>query len=88
MMHLTATLMAWLATAASSSSTASLSTPYDSCSGYTVSHVVEDGAKITADLDPIGDGCAVHGPDLSHLKLLVEYQGGELPFLWMHISSN
>lgn len=46
----------------------------DECQGYSVSNVVEEPFKVQADLDLIGQGCSVYGPDVAQLKLLVEYQ--------------
>lgn len=47
-----------------------------SCLGYNVSHVVDDGFKVEARLDLVGDGCGVYGPDVALLTMKVEYQGG------------
>ncbi|KAB5540560.1 alpha-glucosidase [Coniochaeta sp. 2T2.1] len=42
---------------------------YNACGGYSVT-----SNTIHADLDIIGTGCASYGPDVLHLKLIVEYQ--------------
>ncbi|KAB5576591.1 alpha-glucosidase [Coniochaeta sp. 2T2.1] len=47
---------------------------YDACGGYFVKRLVKTANTIHADLDIIGTGCASYGPDISHLKLIVEYQ--------------
>lgn len=48
--------------------------PYSACNGYSVSNVIKTPRNIQADLDLIGSGCGVYGPDIVHLKLTVEYQ--------------
>ncbi|KAI9149513.1 putative alpha/beta-glucosidase agdC [Paramyrothecium foliicola] len=47
---------------------------YSACRGYTVQNVVQGKWKLEADLDLVGNGCAIFGPDVPLLKLLVEYQ--------------
>ncbi|KEY68038.1 hypothetical protein S7711_06950 [Stachybotrys chartarum IBT 7711] len=44
------------------------------CRGYSVSSLTQGKWSLEADLDIIGDGCEVYGPDVAKLKLLVEYQ--------------
>lgn len=46
------------------------------CQGYSVSSLTQGKWSLEADLDIIGDGCEVYGPDVAKLKLLVEYQTG------------
>jgi alpha-glucosidase len=50
----------------------------DECPGYKASKVVETKAGLTADLTLAGDACNAYGQDLKDLKLVVEYQTGEL----------
>lgn len=50
----------------------------DSCWKYTVSDVIEKGARIEAKLDLAGEECGHYGTDVAHLKLFVEYQDGGL----------
>lgn len=54
----------------------SVSPSIDDCKGYSVSNIIEEPFKVQADLDLIGDGCGVYGPDVAKLKVLVEYQTG------------
>jgi hypothetical protein len=49
----------------------------EACAGYNVSHVQQHGSRIKAQLDLVGAGCGVCGPDVAHLKLSVEYETGE-----------
>ncbi|KAF1957917.1 hypothetical protein CC80DRAFT_36685 [Byssothecium circinans] len=46
----------------------------DSCPGYTVRNVQDDGARVTADLTLAGAACDVYGTDLVDLKLEVVYE--------------
>lgn len=48
----------------------------DDCHGYSLSGVTETHSSITADLDLIGTGCGIYGPDIPKLSLTVEYQTG------------
>lgn len=48
-----------------------------SCDGYSVTRVAETNKGIEAHLDLIGVGCAVYGPDVPKLKLLVEHETGK-----------
>jgi alpha-glucosidase len=48
----------------------------DACHGYAASNIVDIPRGIQADLDLIGDGCRVHGPDVSELRLVVQYESG------------
>lgn len=48
------------------------------CLGYSASHVLQSSNGLVADLTLIGSPCNIYGDDLKHLKLQVEYQGGEL----------
>lgn len=52
-----------------------------SCDGYSVTKVTETDNGIEAHLDLIGKGCAVYGPDVPKLKLLVEHETSEPLFL-------
>jgi alpha-glucosidase len=47
---------------------------YTACEGYSVTNIFQAAHTFQADLDLIGAGCAVYGPDITHLKLTVEYQ--------------
>jgi alpha-glucosidase len=49
----------------------------EACAGYNVSHVQQHGSRVKARLDLVGAGCGVYGPDVAHLKLLVEYETGK-----------
>lgn len=51
----------------------------DDCPGYTLRNVAESDSQITGDLILAGSACNTYGEDLSHLKLLVEYQTGRSP---------
>ncbi|KAH7318236.1 glycosyl hydrolases family 31-domain-containing protein [Stachybotrys elegans] len=44
------------------------------CEGYQVTSVNKGKWSLEANLDMIGSGCGVYGPDIPKLKLLVEYQ--------------
>jgi alpha-glucosidase len=46
------------------------------CAGYAVKHVASTATSLTATLQ-LAKPCNVYGPDISDLKLLVEYQTGE-----------
>lgn len=46
----------------------------DNCPGYTLRNVAESDSQITGDLILAGSACNTYGEDLTHLKLLVEYQ--------------
>ncbi len=47
------------------------------CEGYSLGHVTKTPTSIEADLDLIGSGCGIYGPDIPKLSLLVEYQAGQ-----------
>lgn len=47
------------------------------CQGYSASNVVKHDRGLTADLDLIGEGCRIYGPDLPKLRLTVEYETGK-----------
>jgi alpha-glucosidase len=47
---------------------------YSSCQGYSVRKLVQTKRRVEADLELIGSGCEVYGPDVPQLKLLVEWQ--------------
>lgn len=49
----------------------------DSCKGYSTSNVVETARGLKADLNLIGKGCELYGPDVSELRLVVEYENGQ-----------
>lgn len=44
------------------------------CKGYALSNVLDEGWRIVGDLDLIGDGCALCGPDVARLTLIAEYE--------------
>lgn len=50
----------------------------DSCPGYIASNLVQSDTAFTADLKLAGPPCNVYGQDLADLRLVVEYQTGEL----------
>jgi alpha-glucosidase len=53
----------------------------EQCPGYVASNVQYSNDKVvSADLSLAGTACNVYGADLVDLKLLVEYQTGELSF--------
>jgi alpha-glucosidase len=47
---------------------------HSTCGGYSVSNVAKTVNTIHADLDLIGTGCTIYGPDIARLRLAVEYQ--------------
>lgn len=51
----------------------------EDCPGYTATNVFETATGLTADLSLAGEACNAYGYDLGSLKLLVEYQTGNLP---------
>jgi alpha-glucosidase len=55
---------------------AAQSTPValDSCPGYTATNVHQSGSTLTADLTLAGPACNAYGPDVTNLKLQVEYE--------------
>jgi alpha-glucosidase len=54
----------------------------DDCSGYKATNVIQGDSYLQADLTLAGTACNVFGDDLPHLRLLVEYQTGNIsPFL-------
>jgi alpha-glucosidase len=46
----------------------------DSCPGYSAKNVKQTSSTLTADLVLAGTACNVYGPDLTSLKLQVEYE--------------
>lgn len=50
----------------------------ENCPGYFAENIKRTKATITADLTLNGDACNVYGEDIASLKLLVEYQTGQL----------
>jgi alpha-glucosidase len=57
----------------------------EQCQGYAVSNVKSTARRLDADLDLIGDGCGIYGPDIAQLRLSVEYQTGKHPRRWLRI---
>ena len=51
-----------------------------SCPGYIASNIVSTDSTLTADLTLRGTACDVYGTDLTDLKLVVEYQTGDLKY--------
>lgn len=47
------------------------------CPGYKAINIKQHESSLEADLVLAGDSCDLFSPDLSHLKLLAEYQTGE-----------
>ena len=56
-------------------STAAASTVRE-CSGYTLKELRETPFQVEADLELIGEGCGVYGPDIPRLALTVTYETG------------
>lgn len=78
-MMLGAAALLLLAARASAKTAGVISTELDeACAGYNVSHFLQHGSRIEAQLDLVGAGCGVYGPDVTNLKLFVEYETGEL----------
>lgn len=46
----------------------------DSCPGYSATNVKQTSSTLTADLVLAGAACNAYGPDLTKLKLQVEYE--------------
>jgi len=49
------------------------------CQGYAAANVQKHDSGLSADLNLIGGGCAIYGPDLALLKLTVNYDTSEFP---------
>jgi hypothetical protein len=49
---------------------------HSSCQGYSVHNIIRKKWALEADLDLLGHGCAIYGPDVPKLRLSVEYQTG------------
>jgi alpha-glucosidase len=48
-----------------------------SCAGYAVHNVRKNAFQLEADLELIGEGCGIYGPDVPRLALSVTYETGK-----------
>ena len=55
------------------------------CKGYSATNVIKHDRGLTAELNLIGEGCGIYGPDLSKLRLTVEYEAGTPNILGLYL---
>lgn len=76
-MRLITTAPLWLAAIKAAAGFTSEPSIDTSCHGYTVNKVTETSRGVQAELDLVGAGCGVYGPDVPELRLTAEYETGK-----------